>query len=64
MLRKEDWMEIKAQIDKGVYQKDIARQLGVHPKTIRRALRRGGAPPVRWLGSVCRLTQHLVGELP
>jgi transposase len=44
MLRKEDWMEIKAQIDRGVYQKDIARQLGVHPRTVRRALRRGRAP--------------------
>lgn len=44
MLRKEDWMEIKAQIDKGVYQKDIAQGLGVHPKTISRALRRGGPP--------------------
>jgi len=44
MLNKEDWMEIKAQIDRGVYQKDIAKELGVHPKTIRRALQRQGAP--------------------
>ena len=29
MLSKEDWMEIKAQIGKGVYQKDIAKELGV-----------------------------------
>jgi len=31
MLNKEDWMEIKAQIARGVYQKDIADELGVHP---------------------------------
>lgn len=44
MLRKEDWMEIKEQAERGMYQKDIAEQLGVHPKTVRRALRRGGPP--------------------
>jgi transposase len=51
MLNKEDWMEIKAQIDRGVYQKDIAKELGVHPKTIRRALQRQGAPSGRRLGA-------------
>jgi transposase len=45
MLRKEDWMEIRAQIEKGVYQKDVAWELGVHPKTVGRALKRGGPPP-------------------
>jgi len=44
MTGKEDWMNIKAQIERGVYQKDIARQLGVHPKTVSRALKRGGPP--------------------
>lgn len=44
MLRKEDWMDIKALAEKGVYQKDIAYELGVHPKTVSRALVRGGAP--------------------
>lgn len=44
MLRKEDWMEIKEQAERGMYQKDIAEQLGVHPKTVGRALRRGGPP--------------------
>jgi hypothetical protein len=29
MLKKEDWMEIKAQLEKGFYQKDIANRLGV-----------------------------------
>lgn len=44
MLRKEDWMEIKALVEKGVYKKDIAEELGVHPKTISRALARRGSP--------------------
>ncbi len=44
MLKKEDWMEIKALVEKGVYKKDIAEEFGVHPKTVTRALTRGGAP--------------------
>lgn len=44
MLSKEDWIMIQAQVERGVYQKDIAEALGVHPKTVRRALDRGGAP--------------------
>ena len=44
MLSKEDWMYIKAQKDKGVYIKDIAASLGVHERTVRRALKRGGPP--------------------
>lgn len=44
MLSKEDWMEIKAQVEKGVYLKDIAEELGVHPKTVSRALQREGPP--------------------
>jgi transposase len=44
MLRRGDWMDIQAQLSKGVYQKDIAASLGVHPKTIRRAIARGGPP--------------------
>src|SRR5262245_30278764 len=47
MLSKEDWMTIQAQVAKGVYQKDIAAQLGVHPRTIRRALARGSAPSTK-----------------
>jgi len=35
-------MSIKAEIAKGIYQKDIAREFGVHPKTVSRALKRGG----------------------
>lgn len=37
-------MYIKAQIDRRVYKKDIAQALGVHPRTVARALKRGGAP--------------------
>jgi IS30 family transposase len=44
MLSKEDFAVIKALKARGVYQKDIAEQLGVHPKTVSRALQRGSAP--------------------
>ncbi len=44
MLKKEDWMDIREQLEKGFYQKDIANRLGVHPKTVSRALARQGAP--------------------
>lgn len=44
MLKKEDFIVIKALVNRGVYIKDIAADLGVHPKTVRRALQRGSAP--------------------
>jgi len=44
MLKKEDFTVIKALKQHGVYNKDIAVELGVHPKTISRALKRGSAP--------------------
>jgi transposase len=44
MLRKEDYIVIKALNKRGVYIKDIAKEVGVHPKTVGRALKRGGAP--------------------
>jgi transposase len=44
MLTQEDYWMIQEKISKGVYQKDIAAELGVHPKTVRRALARGGPP--------------------
>ena len=44
MLKKGDWMYIKSEKAQGVYQKDIAEALGVHPKTVRRALQRSAAP--------------------
>ena len=36
MLRKEDFVVIQALVKRGVYVCDIARQLGVHPKTVNR----------------------------
>ena len=44
MIRKEDFAVIKALEQGGVFQKDIAQELGVHPKTVSRALKRNGAP--------------------
>ncbi len=44
-------MEIQAQRAKGVYLKDIADELGVAPKTVRRALSRGGPPSGKRLGA-------------
>jgi transposase len=44
MLNKEDWMNIQAQLGKGVYVKDVAHRLGVSAKTISRAVKRGGPP--------------------
>jgi len=47
MLRKEDFMMIQALAQRGLYLCDIATQVGVHPRTVRRALARGGAPASR-----------------
>lgn len=44
MIRKEDFMVIKALHQRGVYLKDIAEELNLHPKTVSRALKRGSAP--------------------
>jgi transposase len=44
MLRKEDFILIKSLHQRGVYQKDIAEELGVHPRTVSRALKRDSAP--------------------
>jgi len=44
MLNQEDYIVIKTLKDRGVYLKDIAEELGVHPKTVRRALERESAP--------------------
>lgn len=47
MLRREDVMVIQALAKRGLYLCDIAKQVGVHPRTVRRALARGGAPASR-----------------
>jgi transposase len=44
MIRKEDFVVMKALNQRGIYLKDIAEELGVHPKTVSRALKRGSAP--------------------
>jgi IS30 family transposase len=44
MLSKEDYAVIKSLYQRGVYLKDIAAELEVHPRTVTRALQRGGAP--------------------
>ena len=46
MLGLEDFMTIQALVKRGVYLCDIAEEFGVHPKTVSRAVKRGG-PPAR-----------------
>src|SRR5574340_1272686 len=43
----EDFMVIHALAQRGLFLCDIAKQVGVHPRTVRRALDRGGAPAAR-----------------
>jgi len=43
MLSKEDFAVIQSLHERGVYLKDIATELDVHPRTVKRALQRGGA---------------------
>jgi transposase len=47
MLSKEDFAVIKALKKRGVYVKDIAQELGVHPKTVSRAIQRDSAPAAK-----------------
>lgn len=44
MLKQEDYLMIEILNKRGMYQKDIAEELGIHPKTVSRALKRGAAP--------------------
>lgn len=44
MLSKEDYAVIQSLNQRGIYLKDIAAELEVHPRTVKRALQRGGAP--------------------
>ena len=44
MLKKEDYAVIKTLKKQGAFIKDIAAELGVHPKTVSRAIARGSAP--------------------
>ena len=47
MLTREDYLMITERRRQGVYITDIAHELGVHPRTVRRALARGSEPPRR-----------------
>jgi len=44
MLWQEDYIVIRTLKKRGVYQKEIAVELGVHPRTVSRAIQRGSAP--------------------
>jgi len=44
MIRKEDYTVMQSLYQRGVFIKDIAEELGVHPRTVSRALERKGAP--------------------
>lgn len=50
MLSKEDYLMIRERRADGVYICDIAQQLGVDRRTVRRALQRGSEPPARRTG--------------
>ena len=58
MLRKEDFAVIKALKKRDVYVKDIAAELGVHPKTVSRALQRGSAPSTVRRRGASKLDPH------
>lgn len=47
MLNREDWLMIDEMHERGCYQREIAAELGVTERTVRRALKRGSAPPRR-----------------
>ena len=47
MLTQEDYWMIRELHEQGLYRKDIADRLGVHPKTVTRALKQGDAPSRR-----------------
>ena len=52
MLKRGDYLMIEHKHDDGVYIKDIGEELGVHPRTVSRALKRGGAPA--WIADILR----------
>lgn len=65
MLRREDYLMILIRHREGVLLKDIAEELGVHPKTVSRALNRGSAPSGerRQRGSILDAYRWKVDEL-
>jgi transposase len=60
MLTQEDYSMIQELHNKGLYKHDIADRLGVHPKTVGRALKRGGAPsPTRRRSRFVKLEPYM-----
>ena len=55
MIRLEAFVKIETLAERGVFQKDIAQELGVSDRTVRRALRRGGPPKRAQLPRVSKL---------
>lgn len=49
-LTREDYLMITERRGEGAFIKDIANELGVHPKTVSRSLVRGSEPPKRKVG--------------
>jgi DNA-binding NarL/FixJ family response regulator len=47
MINREDWIMVKHLQTKGCYQRDIAAQLHISERTVRRALQREGPPSRR-----------------
>lgn len=52
MLQRGDYLMIQQKHNDGVSIKDLAEELGVHPKPVSRALKRGGAPTLVGITSV------------
>ena len=58
MIGKEDFAVIQTLHQRGMYHKDIAEELHVHPKTVSRALQRRGAPAREWVRRGSKLDVH------
>jgi transposase len=58
MIRKEDFAVLKSLSQRGVFQKDIATELGVHPRTVSRALKRNGVSEREGKKSGSKLDPH------
>src|SRR5262245_66281155 len=58
MLGLEDFMTIQALVKRGVYRCDIAEQLGVHPKTVSRAVQRGYSRRFHFWATDCEDAEH------
>lgn len=60
MIKKEDFAVIKVLNRQGAFNKDIAAELGVHPKTVSRALKRGSAPQAQRKSKASKLAPYQV----